>query len=91
MKAGLVIETIKSIKQTAIDKQMYELASNLREIERELCQFLVFCKNDTYTYEDEVQVSHFTVLLQSCLIGLPDDQRLLLTPIIRELKLSQLL
>ena len=83
MKAGLVIETIKSIKQTAIDKQMYELASNLREIEREL--------SNTYTYEDEVQVSHFTVLLQSCLIGLPDDQRLLLTPIIRELKLSQLL
>lgn len=83
MKSGLVIETIKSIKQTAIDKQMYELASNLREIEREL--------SNTYTFEDEVQVSHFTVLLQSCLIGLPDDQRLLLTPIIRELKLSQLL
>ena len=83
MKAGLVIETIKSIKQTAINKQMYELASNLREIESEL--------SNTYTYEDEVQVSHFTVLLQSCLIGIPDDQRLLLTPIIRELKLSQLL
>lgn len=83
MKAKLVIETIKSIKQTAIDKQMYELASNLREIEREL--------SNTYTYEDEVQVSHFTVLLQTCLVGLPDDQRLLLTPIIRELKLSQLL
>jgi len=32
-------------------------------------------------YEGEVQVSHFTVLLQSFLIGLPDDQRLLLTPI----------
>ena len=83
MKAGLVIETIKSIKQTAIDKQMYELASNLREIEREL--------SNTYIYEDEVQVSHFTVLLQTCLVGLPDEQRLLLTPILRELKLSQLL
>ena len=83
MKAGLVIETIKSIKKTAIDKQMYELASNLREIEREL--------SNTYIYEDEVQVSHFTVLLQTCLVGLPDEQRLLLTPIIRELKLSQLL
>lgn len=83
MKAGLVIETIKSIKQTAIDKQMYELASNLREIERELSY--------TYTYEDEVQVSHFTVLLQTCLVGLPDDQRIVLTPIIRDLKLSQLL
>lgn len=83
MKAGLVIETIKSIKQTAIDKQMYELASNLREIEREL--------SNTYIYEDEVQVSHFTVLLQSCLVGLPDDQRIVLTPILRELKLSQLL
>ena len=83
MKAGLVIETIKSIKQTAIDKQMYELASNLREIEREL--------SNTYIYDDEVQVSHFTVLLQTCLVGLPDDQRIVLTPILRELKLSQLL
>ncbi len=83
MKADLVIETIKSIKQTAIDKQMYELASNLREIEREL--------SNTYIYEDEVQVSHFTVLLQTCLVGLPDDQRIVLTPILRELKLSQLL
>ena len=83
MKAGFVISTIKDIKQTAIEKQMYELASNLREIEREL--------SNAYIYEDEVKVSHFTVLLQSCLIGLPDDQRLLLTPIIRELKLSQLL
>ena len=83
MKAGLVISTIKDIKHTAIEKQMYELASNLREIEREL--------SNAYIYEDEVKVSHFTVLLQSCLIGLPDDQRLLLIPIIRELKLSQLL
>lgn len=83
MKAGLVISVIKDIKQTAIEKQMYELAKNLREVEREL--------SNTYIYEDEVKVSHFTVLLQSCLIGLPDDQRLLLTPIIRELKLSQLL
>lgn len=83
MKSGLLIETIKSIKQTAVDKQMYELVSNLRKVERELSY--------TYIFEDEVNVSHFTVLLQSCLVGLPDDQRLLLTPIIRELKLSQLL
>jgi hypothetical protein len=78
-----LIETIKIIKQTAVDKQMYELASNLRKVERELSY--------NYIFEDEVNVSHFTVLLQSCLVGLPDDQRLLLTPIIRELKLSQLL
>ena len=83
MKAKLVIETIKSIKQTAIDKQMYSLAVNLRTIEREL--------ESKYESEEQVEVSHFTTLLQSCLIGLPDDQRLLLTPIIRELKLSQLL
>jgi len=83
MKSGLLIETIKSIKQTVVDKQMYELASNLRKVERELSY--------NYIFEDEVNVSHFTVLLQSCLVGLPDDQRLLLTPIIRELKLSQLL
>ena len=83
MKAKLVIETIKNIKQTAIDKQMYSLAANLRTIEREL--------ESKYKSEDQVEVSHFTVLLQSCLIGLPDEQILLLTPIIRELKLSQLL
>ena len=83
MKSGLVIDTIKSIKQTAINKQMYDLASNLRNIERELAS--------QYTFEDEVDVNHFTILLQTCLIGLPDDQRLLLKPIIRELKLSQLL
>jgi hypothetical protein len=83
MKAKLVIETIKSIKQTAIDKQMYSLAANLRTIEREL--------ESKYKSEEQVEVSHFTVLLQSCLIGLPDEQILLLTPIIRELKLSQLL
>ena len=83
MKSGLVIDTIKSIKQTAINKQMYELASNLRNIEREL--------SSQYTFECEVDVNHFTILLQTCLIGLPDDQRLLLKPIIRELKLSQLL
>jgi len=83
MKSSLVISTIKEIKLTAIDKQMYHIAANLRNIEREL--------ESKYKSEDQVEVSHFTVLLQSCLIGLPDDQRLLLTPIIRELKLSQLL
>jgi hypothetical protein len=83
MKAGLVIDTIKSIKQTSINKQMYELASNLRNIEREL--------SSQYTFDDEVDVNHFTILLQTCLVSLPDEQRLLLTPIIRELKLSQLL
>ncbi len=83
MKAGLVIDTIKKIKITSVEKQMYELATNLRKIESELSY--------QYTFEDEVDVNHFTILLQTCLIGLPDDQRLLLTPIIRELKLSQLL
>jgi hypothetical protein len=83
MKAGLVIDTIKSIKQTSINKQMYELASNLRNIEREL--------SSQYTFDDEVDVNQFTILLQTCLVSLPDEQRLLLTPIIRELKLSQLL
>ena len=83
MKVGLVIETIKSIKNTAAYKQMYELASNLRNIEREL--------DSQYTFDDEVDVAHFTVLLQTCLVGLPEEQSLLLKPIIRELKLNQLL
>jgi hypothetical protein len=83
MKSGLVIETIKGIKQTSIHKQMYELAFNLREIEREI--------DSQYTFDDEVDVAHFTVLLQNCLVGLPEDQSLLLKPIIRELKLNQIL
>jgi hypothetical protein len=83
MKAGLVIDTIKKIKITAIQKKMYELADNLRKIESELSY--------QYTFEDEVDVNQFTILLQTCLVGLPDDQRVLLTPIVRELKLSQLL
>jgi hypothetical protein len=83
MKAGLVIETIKTIKNTAAKKWMYQLASNLRIIEREI--------DSQYTFDDEVDVNHFTILLQNCLVGLPDDQRLLLTPIVRELKLTNLL
>lgn len=84
MKAGLVIETIKSIKNEAAYKhQMYELAASLRTIEREL--------GSQYTFDDEVDVSHFTMLLQTCLVGLPEKESLLLKPIIRELKLSQIL
>jgi hypothetical protein len=83
MKSGLVIETIKSIKQTAIDKQMYEMAMILRNIEREL--------GSHYSFDEEVNVVHFTELLQVCSDKLPEDQSLLLKPILRELKLSQLL
>jgi hypothetical protein len=83
MKAGLVIETIKSIKQTAIDKQMYEMDMLLRNIEREL--------GSHYSFDEEVDVVHFTELLQVCSDKLPEDQSLLLKPILRELKLSQLL
>jgi hypothetical protein len=83
MKSGLVIETIKSIKQTAIDKQMYEMAMLLRNIEREL--------GSHYSFDEEVNVVHFTELLQVCSDKLPEDQSLLLKPILRELKLIQLL
>jgi hypothetical protein len=83
MKSGLVIETIKSIKQTAIDKQMYEMVMLLRNIEREL--------GSHYSFDEEVNVVHFTELLQVCSDKLPEDQSLLLKPILRELKLSQLL
>jgi hypothetical protein len=83
MKSGLVIETIKSIKQTAIDKKMYEMAMLLRNIEREL--------GSHYSFDEEVNVVHFTELLQVCSDKLPEDQSLLLKPILRELKLSQLL
>jgi hypothetical protein len=83
MKSQLVIQTIKDIKMKAIDKQMYEMAMLMRNIEREL--------SSNYSFDDEVDVVHFTELLQVCLDKLPEDQVLLLKPIIRELKLSQIL
>jgi hypothetical protein len=83
MKADLVIESIKSIKNTAIQKQMYEMAMILRDIEKEL--------GSHYSFDEEVNVVHFTELLQVCSDKLPEEQSLLLKPIIRELKLSQLL
>jgi hypothetical protein len=83
MKSQLAIESIRSIKITAIDKQWYEMAMMMRNIERDL--------SDYYSIDDEVNVVHFTELLQVCLDKLPEDQFLVLKPIIRELKLSQLL
>jgi len=83
MKSQLAIESIRSIKITAIDKQWYEMAMMMRNIERDL--------SDYYSIDDEVNVIHFTELLQVCLDKLPEDQILVLKPIIRELKLSQLL
>jgi hypothetical protein len=83
MRSQLVIQTIKDIKMKAIDKQMYEMAMLMRNIEREL--------SSNYLFDDEVDVVHFTELLQVCLDKLPEDQVLLLKPIIRELKLSQIL
>ena len=83
MRSQLAIESIRSIKMTAIDKQWYEMAMMMRNIERDL--------SDYYSIDDEVNVVHFTELLQVCLDKLPEDQFLVLKPIIRELKLSQLL
>jgi len=87
MRSQLVIQTIQDIKMTAIDKQIgirkYEMAMLMRNIERELLS--------NYSLDDEVDVVHFTELLQVCLDKLPEDQVLLLKPIIRELKLSQIL
>lgn len=83
MKSQLAIESIRSIKITAIDKQWYEMAMVMRNIEKDLLEH--------YSFDDEVNVIHFTELLQVCLDKLPEDQFLVLKPIIRELKLSQLL
>ena len=93
MRAGLAIETIKSIKMTAIDKQMnkrkkntlrlYEMVVLMRDIERKLLEH--------YSDNSEVSVTHFTELLQVCLDKLPEEQSLLIKQILRELKLSQIL
>ena len=83
MKSQLAIESIRSIKTTSINKQWYEMAMVMRNIEKDLLEH--------YSFDDEVNVVHFTELLQVCLDKLPEDQILVLKPIIRELKLSQLL
>jgi hypothetical protein len=83
MKSETVIDYLNNIKNTASNKQMYELASNLRKLERVI--------DYKYKLGEEVELKHFTILLQSCLVGIPEDQSLLLKPIIRELKLRQIL
>lgn len=83
MKSQLVIESIKKIKMAAIEKQMYEMAMLLRNIEKEL--------GSHYSFDEEVNVVHFTELLQVCSDKLPEDQSILLKPILRELKLGQIL
>ena len=74
MKAGVVIETIKTIKNTAAKKQMYKLCWNLRTIEEEL--------KSQYKFDDEVDVNHFIILLQTCLVGLPEKQLILFKNVI---------
>ena len=83
MKVKLAIEIIKDIKMNAIKKQMYEIACNLRDVETELLY--------DYMIRESVDISHLTNLLQKCLNGLPYDQSLLLVPIIRKLKINQIL
>ena len=83
MKAKLTIEAIHSIREVAAEKKLYILFLRLKEIISEL--------EKSYKDDDEVDVNHFTILLQRCIDGLPEDQKILLLPIIRELKLKQLL
>lgn len=83
MKASLAIETIHTIREVAAEKKLYTLFLRLKDINVEL--------RKCYKDDDEVDVKHFTELFQRCIDGLPEDQKILLIPIIRELKLSQLL
>ena len=73
MKAGIITKAIKDFKNNAAKYQMYELGANLRDLEIELSY--------NYTFEDEIDISHFTSLLQRCLTGVPDEQKSLLIPI----------
>ena len=83
MKAHLVIDSIEEIKKTAAEKKIYQLFLRLRDLNVEI--------KKSYSPNDEVDVNHFTILLQKYTENLPDDQKLIITSIIRELKLSQLL
>jgi hypothetical protein len=83
MKAELVIHTIKSIKNRAAKEQMYDLACNLRDVEREL--------SCMYTFEDDIDSDELIILLQKCLYNTPEEQKQLLLPTIREFKLEKLL
>ncbi len=83
MKAGLVIDIIEGIRTTAAEKQLFQLFLRLKDINNEI--------KKTYSLNDEVDVNHFTIMLQKYTETLPDDQKVFIKPIIRELKLNQLL
>lgn len=87
MKAGILIELVKEFKQKVIRKQLYELATKLRDIERDLA-----CE---YKFEDDIDADHFILLLHDCLtihpLYLPEEESFLLKKILRELKLNRIL
>jgi hypothetical protein len=85
MKLEQAIEKVKIFKSEATKRQMYELACKLRDIERDLS-----FTNIGYYPSDDIGLDDFMILMQKCLIGIPEDQKQLLLPIIREFKLNQL-
>jgi hypothetical protein len=78
----VVKEHIGNIKNMAAEKKMYNLFLNLKRIEKEL---------SSYKNMDLVSEIKFIELLQSCLVGLPETESILIKPIIRELKIKQIL
>jgi len=82
MKVETAIEKVKIFKNEAAKRQMYEMASNLRDTERELSNL---------SPSDDIESNDLLILMQKCLIDVPEDQKQFLLPIIRQFKLKQLL
>ena len=83
MTCYVVKEHIGNIKNIAAEKKMYNLFLNLKRIEKEL--------ELSHKDMDLVSEIEFIELLQSCLVGLPETESILIKPIIRELKIKQIL
>ena len=81
MKAKEIIEKVKDLKNTAVKKQMYDTALNLRNIELELSQ--------SYSPEADINITHFCNLIED--YSFPNEYKSVLTQIARELKLNKLL
>lgn len=78
----VLFEHLHHIKNMAAEKKMYDLFLRLQRVEDYFKKL-----NDT----DIISQNEFVLVLQDSIIGLSDDQLLLVKPIIREIKLKQIL
>lgn len=83
MTCGQIIEFLNDIVKTSIEKNLYEISISLLNIQQKLLE--------KYKLNDEVELIYFTECLQSSIDNLSGDNKDILLPVLRELKLKSLL